>query len=335
MELDARAGAALLEGEVPEAQPSLEEETAEGLKRKLKNLSFFSHSVAVGSTETALQPVNMDPGIYDGEEKFELASTLQTCLQTAMKGHGDVRAALVDLTKDKSAPEFAGVRHQQQEFAASVPKLAAMLAAFQLRHDLRVAFNLKGSKSLADYFSNVRDDWAGTRQEKKGSAASFTKDIALRGHLVASGVGGKSELDTEDKSPRLESIFAPVAAGAPVHIEFAMTGRIPAGWTSWFTISKAKTQRPATMQGRNWRRSAFWSGCAFLGGLVPASNFITSTLVRDIGYPYIASTLLQSGLYDPARGGGIWLGHSYWGAHWRALCPAGPRRARPPAARRL
>src|SRR6266481_2994197 len=117
-----------------------------------------------------------------------------------MKGHGEVRAALVDLTRDRSAPEFAGLGHQEQVFAASVPKLAAMLAACQLRHDLRAALSLKKSKDLEDLFSNVRDDCAGTQQETKGSALPFTKDIAVRGRLVLLR-GRKADLDTDDRSP--------------------------------------------------------------------------------------------------------------------------------------
>jgi hypothetical protein len=54
-----------------------------------------------------------------------------------------------------------------------------------------------------------------------------------------------------------------------------------------------------------------------MGGLVPASNYATSTIVRDVGYAYIASALLQSGLYDTNRNGGLWLGADYGRAIWR------------------
>ena len=306
------------------APPSLEQESFEGLKRKLKLLSFFSHSVAAGGTETALQPAIMDPGIYDGKEKFKLASSLQSCLETAVKGHGEVRAALVDLTKDRSAPECAGLRHQEQVFAASVPKLAAMLAAFQLRHDLRAALGLKGSKSLEDLFSKVRDDWVASQQEPKGSAVLFTKDVALRGRLVLVR-GRKVGLDTDDRSPRLENIFAPLAAGAPVQIEFSSTGENSAQLNKLIHDFESKDVKTRENARKGLAGLGFLERLRVsLGGLVPASNFITSTLVRDIGYPYIASTLLQSGLYDPARGGGIWLGASYWGSSWRGALSGGP-----------
>ena len=92
-----------------------------------------------------------------------------------------------------------------------------------MRYDLRVALSLKASRSLEDLFINVRDDWAATQQETKGSAVPFTKDIAVRGRLVLLR-GRKIDLDIDDRSPRLESIFAPVAANDPVHVEFSTTG---------------------------------------------------------------------------------------------------------------
>ena len=60
------------------------------------------------------------------------------------------------------------------------------------------------------------------------------------------------------------------------------------------------------------------------GGLVPASNFAITTIVRDLGFPYIASALMQSGLYDPARGGGLWFNYDYGGHTWAGPPAGGP-----------
>lgn len=63
----------------------------------------------------------------------------------------------------------------------------------------------------------------------------------------------------------------------------------------------------------------FWERAGItIGGDVPVSNYTTSTIVRDVGFPYIASTLIQSGLYDTNRGGGLWLGARYWGSGWKS-----------------
>src|SRR6058998_1752677 len=101
-------------------------------------------------------------------------------------------------------PKFAGFNHKMQLFAASVPKLAAMLGAFQLRKDLRVALKKKGSKTLAALYKDVRDDWAATQIDPKGKATPFTRRITLRGKLVL--LDG-SPIDLDDpRSPQLETI---------------------------------------------------------------------------------------------------------------------------------
>src|SRR5690606_38116859 len=42
-----------------------------------------------------------------------------------------------------------------------------------------------------------------------------------------------------------------------------------------------------------------------------------------VGFPYIGSTLLQSGLYDTNRGGGLWLGADFGGTIWRGPLAGG------------
>ena len=44
-----------------------------------------------------------------------------------------------------------------------------------------------------------------------------------------------------------------------------------------------------------------------------SSNQCASAAIQKVGFPYIASVLWQSGLYDPERGGGLWVGKAYGG----------------------
>ena len=44
-----------------------------------------------------------------------------------------------------------------------------------------------------------------------------------------------------------------------------------------------------------------------------SSNTAASAAIQRVGFPYIASVLWQSGLYDPAEGGGLWVGKAYGG----------------------
>jgi subtilisin family serine protease len=311
-----------------------QEETEEGLRQKLTNLSLLPHFSEVNGKDVQLVPAGMDPGIYDGPDKFKIAPKLQECLNAAVDNHKfrHIRVALVDLTKDVTKPEFAGFHHEQQVFAASVPKIAAMLAAFQLRHDLEAAHKNKSAKTQDDLFLSVRDDWAATQNDPKGTATPFADGITVRGKLVL-WKGKKIELGADlPKSPRLESIFPDKSFPA---IKFSSTGETKdelkklikdfdsaSGEVSSLNdkakskdekvkaealkhLGKAQAQlKKAT---HNLESLGFEERLRVaMGGLVPASNFIVSTIVRDVGFPYIASTLLQSGLYDPNRDGGMW-----------------------------
>ena len=291
-----------------------EEETAKGLTKKLKYLSLLPHSVEASGKDVALTPSVMDPGIYDGPEKYKIAPKLQECLMGVMnkKAFSHIRVTLVDLTKDATKPEFAGFNHKSQIFAASVPKIAAMLAAFQLRHDLRASLKQKGSKTLDELFAQVRDDWANTQAATKDKATPFTLGVSLKGKLVL--VQGEKIPLGEPKAPRLESVFAGAKVGSPVTIEFESTGesKVQLG-TIIEDFNKTKKGAREKLDALGFLERMR----IMVGGLVPASNYATSTIVRDVGFLYIASTLIQSGLYDTNRNGGLWLGADYWGSTWR------------------
>lgn len=277
-------------------------ETAPGLAKRLKYLAFLPHWVKGGSA-VPLTPAEMDPGFYDGATSYRIdpKGKLQTCLELVLKTRrfAKIKVALVDLTAGKD--ELAGVGHQAHVFAASVPKIATLLAAFQLQHDLRViAHKRLGSSTSINDFQRARDLWADTQTDPGGKATRFTTGIERRGDLVI--VGGKRVALEGWKPPRLSSL---VDATPP--FAFVSTGE-----------DYAALESAVDKFGSTGRKAI--DGFGFLermkivaGGLVPASNYVTHTLVRDLGFLYIASVLLQYGLYDPARGGGLWLGADYAG----------------------
>jgi V8-like Glu-specific endopeptidase len=299
---------------------SLEEgETPKAAAAKLQLAVLPRHLAAVSGKDVELTPSVMDPGIYDGAEKYKLTEPLQTCLMEAMKRSKltHIKVALVDLTKGVNKPEFAGFNHNKQVFAASVPKIAAMLGALQLRHDLRGALAQKKSKNLADLFAAVRTDWKGTH------AAPYPK------------------------APELERVVADVTTGSPIAIAFRSTGETKDQLSTLIdefnatqkAFSKAQKAlrlakgRPALEKAAGAKvvatkvkfeaaRQAV-ADLGFLerlriaiGGNVPASNYAISTIVRDVGYVYIASSLVQSGLHDGKRNGGLWLAADYWSTGW-------------------
>jgi hypothetical protein len=309
-----------------EEAPDLEDrETEDGVRTKLKHFSFFKHAVKVSGTDVDVTPARMDPGIYDGPVKYKIASDLQKCLNTFMDTDRfrHIRVALVDLTKDLLKPEFAGFSHKLPVFAASVPKMAAMLAAFQLRHDLRVAQKDKPATTQSELYGRVRDEWAATQGVPSGTkTVELSPGIALRNKLVL--IAGKPVplIDHFTKgqpevprSPRLERIFADSPAGRPVGIGFRSTGENSARLEELIdTFDSKDSGSRASIEALGFAERLRVA----MGGLVPASNFATSTLVTDVGFPYIASTLLQSGLFDLNRKGGVWLGLDYGGHSWIA-----------------
>jgi hypothetical protein len=334
----------------------------EELAKKLKFLSLLPHFTVVSGKLVPLAPSVMDPKIYDGPENYKVAPRLQDCLNNVMKKANirPIKVALVDLTKNLMRPEFAGSSgFKEQVFVASVAKIAAMLAAFQLRQDLKAAWSMKGAKTLAELFDRVRDDWAATQRDPGGGAIPLTmRGVALRGKLAL--WKGKMIDIRDPKSPRLEDIIRPVMAGLPV--EFGSTSEnkdLLRGAVDEFLLkkeyealekakdeSKAAVSKGAAAQSaakkklleaqqdlENAKRTkrpgakirfdalGFWERLGIT--VAGASDYATSTIIRDVGFPYIASTLLQSGLYDPSRGGGLWLGADYQSIVWKGALAGG------------
>ena len=254
----------------------------------------------------------MDLGYYKPDGTYTLAP-FQPQL-TALLGSTPFigsRVALVDLTKDRNAPEFAGVRHMQQVFIASVAKIAPLFAAFQLQQDIR-AMARRPTPTGGGVFDWARDLWADTQHDHGGASVPFTKDIELRGKLVL--VKGKKMPLIDLRAPRLDAVFA--AEAKP--FAFASTPKTRAELETAIK-EYARIGKPAI------EALAFMQRLMVVGGgLVPASNFATTTIVRDLGFPYIASALMQSGLYDPARGGGLWFNDDYGGHTWPGLPAGGP-----------
>jgi hypothetical protein len=320
------------------SDPEVEELTAPELEKKLTRLSLLPHVIVRNGTDTALAPAEMDPGFYDGPEKYRITSGLQTRLNAVMKDHpklAHIHVALVDLTRDLNKPEFAGYYHKRQLFVASVAKMAPMPAAYQLRKDVRVAFAKKRPSSLTELFDALRDDWAATQTiDPKVKDVPFTQSITLRSKVVL--VRGSPLPLKLSKAPQLPNVFSMPSGGTASSINFRSTGEsrtklkeIKDAFKHAFEPPRGDKRTRLELAKDRSDSVAAMNALGFLerlrlalGGSVPASNHAVASIVRDVGYAYIASTLLQSGLYDPARGGGLWLGSDYWSGTWMGA-PAG------------
>jgi V8-like Glu-specific endopeptidase len=298
-----------------EQAPAWEHDTAEGIKRKLKLLSLLPHSGRFANRDIRLSPGLMNPGIYDGPVKFKIADQLQKCLNGVMnkREFRHIKVALVDITKGVLQPEFAGFFHKQQVKVENISKIAVMLAVFQLRHDLRVALQNNGFKTLDELFDKIRDDWSATQLDVRAPAQPFSGKITRRRDLV---LFKRATVQlTDPKSPQLERVFGAVPAGDPAIVEFSTTGQTRTELERLaddFRDDKPDSKKNIDDLGFRERLRMM------MMDRIRASNYAASTIVADIGYLYIASILLQSGLFDLARGGGLWLASNYAGKKWTA-----------------
>jgi hypothetical protein len=192
-------------------------------------------------------------------------------------------------------------------------------------------------------FASVRDDWAATQREPG--------KLVLKNNIT---IGLK-----DPKSPELENNFGP---RWPLAIDFNRTWESEAQlWTiahellltnEYEALKKAERESIAANSKDAATRAAakkkleeakqelakamltkqpegkkkfdalgFWERLGIT--VAGRSDYAASTIVRDLGFPYIVSTLLQSGIYDPKRGGGLWLGADYGRIVWQGALAGG------------
>ena len=260
----------------------------------------------------------LDPGIYDGADKYRIAQPLQDCLKAAVKkaGSGSAPIALVDLTKDPSTPEFAGWNHKAQTFPASMAKLIPMFAAFQLRADLKAIQSTLGGAPAADVFAEARRQWTATQTPASDAAVATVSGLLGRQGDLATWNGKPVALPANSFLPDLETIFD-TGAGFPFK-------SVPLGILAPSTCSGPCAEIDEFVQLERIER--FGNGGDRKHGFLQrqklsigfSNNKAATSCIADIGFPYIASLLMQTGLWDPARGGGLWLGAGYGGLTWRA-----------------
>jgi hypothetical protein len=213
-----------------------------------------------------------------------------------------VAHALVDLTADADKPRLAGHGLDTQRAPASCAKLACLLAAHQLSFDLRIlAKKTPGVTTQEALFALARRTWSET--QVAGKLVHFGKsDVVARKwgapNLEAIFAAGWPFPDPDAAGPG----FKDTGLGFPDLIQFEYPGDFAgyAGRLKRLPGEHGGVEALATV--------GFQERLELMIG--QSLNSATGTCVRDVGYLYLASVLLRTGLYDPARGG-LWLGASY------------------------
>jgi hypothetical protein len=290
-----------------------------------------------------------------------------------------VRFALVDLTKDPRKPLFAGNTEMrpgakqdlgtEQVFGASLVKIAAMLGAYQLLYDLNVlakqrkvslaAGDPKAAETARqDLFRAAWEGWVLTQPDKPAPAkAGASPDLEVQGRLVmAKGKkvplayapasahpwrwkktdfwtwnnkrtwkrkAGKKEFEFIDGAPNLANIFD-VVPGNPLTVQFKM-GNNP-------VADGFKMGEFGNPDGHSFYERLF--------AMIDASNNkAAGSCILDVGYLYITSALMRTGLFSIPRGGGLFLAGTYTKGDWPTwiqdplpVAPGGPFQVATPAA---
>jgi beta-lactamase class A len=121
--------------------------------------------------------LRQDPGLVPSRP-------LQACLEAAvdrlhlgdMVRSGDLGLAMADMTRTPRAPLFAGLNARHQIYAASVPKIATLAAAFQFRRDVREG---RIALDLRDRVQRAVLDAAATDAAQVDFSAAFRERLRL------------------------------------------------------------------------------------------------------------------------------------------------------------
>jgi len=293
-------------------------------------LPHFCHSERKPQDVVRMNPSEMDPGFLTATDVIRHQNAAGTGLQDIVnrmlerKKHlRKHRFSLVDLTTNLFVlPPFAGNEEKKQGGLGSMAKLAIMYAAFQLKFDLEQLAKQQGLQKEEEIFKAARSQWAETQKRDSNSPVTELHPgdqqariprIELRGSLVR--VDGKAfplPIPATAASPNLERIFKMTATG----LQFQGSDR----------VFIDQPGAPHTSQGvedyvhktpENFTKIRQLSFAERMLLMVDESdNTASHTCVQDVGYLYIASSLFQSDLYNPKRGGGLWEGSSHRGLNW-------------------
>ena len=320
--------------------------------------AFQAHSVDTGapigaSNIIAMKPSVMNPGFLtatdvvldrkkDPADPDGLQDLVDAMLQrkTAL---AQLRFALVDMTTDVDLPALAGNLLTRQGGLGSMAKIAIMLAAYQLKFDLEQLAKGPGAKDKDALFKAARDRWVDTQKDSPGAtpteihpgdAATKMPKLSLRGDLfIHEPTGGKEttiKVPATASFPNLERIFdvtTDPGGGAPA-IEFIGADVIQVGKAGAPVVTdKLKNYVKRTPDNLAEVDKLTFAERLYLS-IDESDNAASHTCIRDIGFIYVGSTLFQSDLYNPKRGGGLWEGASHLGTTWqRSFVPGSGRSA--------
>lgn len=205
-----------------------------------------------------------DPGFVNAEEAFA----------NCIKVPDSLTLALVDVT-DPAAPVLAGIRAEDTVFIASMAKIAALYAAFELRKRLQDAISgVPVATPVPAIIAQVKKTWQPLLDtQKPKNAAAFTG------------------------FPNLTDIFDITPSGS--------------SWSVTFT-TKGDINTLADKEGAGWPLLNGKFGFKELLLLMASfsNNDAAARCITTLSYEYINAALVEAGLYENGKGG-LWLAAPY------------------------
>jgi hypothetical protein len=205
-----------------------------------------------------------DPGFVNAEAAFA----------NCIKVPDSLTLALVDVT-DPAAPVFAGIRAEDTVFIASMAKIAALYAAFELRKQLQDAISgVPVTTPVPALIAQVKKTWQPLIDAKK------PKDAAAFAGF-----------------PNLTDIFDITPSGASWSVTFTTKGDIN-------TLADKESAQWPLLNGKFGFKELLLLMASF------SNNDAAARCITTLSYEYINGALVMAGLYDNGKGG-LWLAAPY------------------------
>ena len=205
-----------------------------------------------------------DPGFVNAEAAFA----------NCIKVPDSLTLALVDVT-DPAAPVFAGIRAEDTVFIASMAKIAALYAAFELRKRLQDAISgVPVTTPVPALIAQVKKTWQPLIDAKK------PKDAAAFAGF-----------------PNLTEIFDITAPGASWSVAFTTKGDIN-------TLADKESAQWPLLNGKFGFKELLMLMTSF------SNNDAAARCITSLSYEYINAALVVAGLYENGKGG-LWLAAPY------------------------
>jgi V8-like Glu-specific endopeptidase len=253
----------------------------------------------------------LDPGFYTPAGDYQTTPSLQTLVDAVGKlpAARGVKLALVDLSKGLGSPEFAGIGHTTALAVGSVGKAAVMYAAFQLRAQIRRLLAQPAFSTPAAAFTAMQTAWLAMQGSPAGAPVTpVAGPLGRRGDLMTWKGAPIGLSQGQGSLPNFPAIFG---ATSPLDFESkAITFVNTSTLCDEFAVLMQATHNK---DGGN-RKRAFLQRLRLMTGF--SDNSASGTCIDDLGSAYVASVMVQSGLWHPTRGG-IWLSSNYAGRAWR------------------